>query len=72
VGAGKSVFARAFIRSLMKDSALSVASPTFLLDNVYQTPEGQEMSDIARLLFLVALEELMICWFADIISISID
>ena len=35
VGAGKSAFARAFIRSAARDEGLPVPSPTFLLHNVY-------------------------------------
>lgn len=36
VGAGKSVFSRAFIRSALMDETLPVPSPTFLLQNVYE------------------------------------
>ncbi len=43
VGAGKSVFARAFIRAVMADEALVVASPSFLLDNHYTTEDGRHM-----------------------------
>lgn len=35
VGAGKSAFARAFIRRAARDDELPVPSPTFLLHNVY-------------------------------------
>lgn len=35
VGAGKSAFARAFVRSAAQDEELPVPSPTFLLHNVY-------------------------------------
>lgn len=35
VGAGKSAFARAFIRAAARDEDLPVPSPTFLLHNVY-------------------------------------
>lgn len=36
VGAGKSVFSRAFIRAAVGDDSLPVPSPTFLLQNVYE------------------------------------
>lgn len=35
VGAGKSVFSRAFIRAVSQDEGLEVPSPTYLLKNVY-------------------------------------
>lgn len=35
VGAGKSVFSRAFIRAVMEDPYLAVPSPTYLLQNIY-------------------------------------
>ena len=35
VGAGKSAFARSFIRAAALDDELPVPSPTFLLHNVY-------------------------------------
>ena len=38
LGAGKSVFARAAIRSLRGDPGLDVPSPTFTLVQVYKTP----------------------------------
>ena len=37
MGMGKSVFARAFIRTLMRDDTLEVPSPTFTLVQTYQT-----------------------------------
>lgn len=40
VGAGKTCFARGFIRGLLRDPSMVVTSPTYLLDNVYTTPEG--------------------------------
>ena len=40
LGAGKSVFARALIRSLAKDSDLNVPSPTFTLLQTYETPRA--------------------------------
>lgn len=38
MGAGKSEFARAFIRHLMKNQTLDVPSPTFTLVQTYDTP----------------------------------
>jgi len=35
LGAGKTVFARGFVRGATADDALSVTSPTFLLSNTY-------------------------------------
>ena len=40
LGAGKSVFARALIRELAKDPALTVPSPTFNLLQTYETSIG--------------------------------
>ncbi|CAK0784941.1 hypothetical protein CVIRNUC_008146 [Coccomyxa viridis] len=40
VGAGKSVFSRAFIRARAQDDDLSVPSPTYLLQNTYDQLEG--------------------------------
>ena len=40
LGAGKSVFARALIRTLMNDPVLIVPSPTFTLLQVYETAKG--------------------------------
>ena len=40
LGAGKSVFARGFVRGAVGDPARDVPSPTFLLDNVYETPHS--------------------------------
>ena len=40
VGAGKSVFSRAFIRAATRDGLLAVPSPTFLLQNTYDEHEG--------------------------------
>ena len=40
LGAGKSVFARAFIRTLTQDPALTVPSPTFTLLQTYDSPAG--------------------------------
>jgi tRNA threonylcarbamoyladenosine biosynthesis protein TsaE len=40
LGAGKTVFARAFLRSATGDPALEVPSPTFTLVQSYDTPIG--------------------------------
>jgi hypothetical protein len=40
VGAGKTCFARGFIRGITGDPTLAVTSPTYLLDNVYTSREG--------------------------------
>lgn len=41
LGAGKSTFARAFLRAAAADPALEVPSPTFTLVQSYDTPRGQ-------------------------------
>ncbi|MCQ9155100.1 tRNA (adenosine(37)-N6)-threonylcarbamoyltransferase complex ATPase subunit type 1 TsaE [Acidomonas methanolica] len=41
LGAGKSVFARAFLRALSGDPVLDVPSPSFSLVQLYDTPLGQ-------------------------------
>ncbi|WIA44440.1 hypothetical protein OEZ86_007195 [Tetradesmus obliquus] len=40
VGAGKSVFSRAFIRAAAQDPTLPVPSPTYLLQLIYEEQEG--------------------------------
>lgn len=59
LGAGKSTFARAFIRAALGDSDAEVPSPTFAIEQVYETPRdpiahydlyrlsgGDELADI--------------------------
>lgn len=51
LGAGKSTFARYFIRTLFKDPAFEVPSPTFTLVQSYAPPHGPEVfhADLYRL-----------------------
>ncbi|KAK9827130.1 hypothetical protein WJX74_007536 [Apatococcus lobatus] len=51
VGAGKSVFSRAFIRAAYEDDILPVPSPTYLLQNIYDELEGPDIHhfDLYRL-----------------------
>ena len=41
LGAGKTEWARAFLRAATRDPALDVPSPTFTLVQSYETPQGQ-------------------------------
>lgn len=52
VGAGKSTFSRAFIRTAADDELLAVPSPTFLLQNTYDEHDGPPVHhfDFYRLL----------------------
>lgn len=59
LGAGKSAFARAFLRAASGDPALDVPSPTFTLVQTYETLKGKiHHFDFWRLADASALEEL--------------
>jgi len=59
LGAGKSEFARAFLRRIANDPALEVPSPTFTLVQSYASPLGPvHHFDLWRLTGPAALEEL--------------
>jgi tRNA threonylcarbamoyladenosine biosynthesis protein TsaE len=59
LGAGKSEFARAFLRAITADPGLDVPSPTFTLVQTYDTPKGPvHHFDLWRLDGPAALAEL--------------
>lgn len=59
LGAGKSEFARAFLRSITNNPTLEVPSPTFTLVQTYDSPRGPiHHFDLWRLDGPAALEEL--------------
>ncbi|GAN60860.1 hypothetical protein ACI01nite_12440 [Acetobacter cibinongensis] len=59
LGAGKSVFARAFLRAVCQDEALEVPSPTYTLVQTYAAPMcGLSHFDLWRLSGPDELEEL--------------
>jgi tRNA threonylcarbamoyladenosine biosynthesis protein TsaE len=58
LGAGKTAFARAFIRARAADPALEIPSPTFTLVQAYDLPTPIWHYDLWRLSGPAALEEL--------------
>lgn len=59
LGAGKTTFARAFVRAFVGDAALDVPSPTFTLMQSYECPRGTVVhADLYRIHDAVELEEL--------------
>jgi tRNA threonylcarbamoyladenosine biosynthesis protein TsaE len=58
LGAGKTAFARAFIRARAADPALEIPSPTFTLVQTYDLPTPIWHYDLWRLSGPAALEEL--------------
>ena len=43
LGAGKTVWARGFVRGAVGDDSLRVTSPTYLLDQTYRTTFDEEI-----------------------------
>lgn len=58
LGAGKSVLARAVLRSLTCDPELAVPSPSFTLVQIYETPQGMPLWHV-DLYRLASSEELV-------------
>ncbi|MBB3809667.1 tRNA (adenosine(37)-N6)-threonylcarbamoyltransferase complex ATPase subunit type 1 TsaE [Pseudochelatococcus contaminans] len=59
LGAGKTTFARAFVRAFVGDSKLDVPSPTFTLMQIYECPRGNVVhADLYRIHDPLELDEL--------------
>jgi tRNA threonylcarbamoyl adenosine modification protein YjeE len=66
LGAGKTTFARAFVRALLDDAEAEVTSPTFSLLATYTTPRGEVAHfDLYRLNEAAEAHETGLAWALD-------